>query len=166
LVPVAFGMIFSLAGSVGPIIGQNFGAKQFDRVTQTLVDGLKFSAVYCVITSALLFIFRHQIADVFLASGRTKELVMFFCTWIGLSWAFTGAQFVANASFNNLGKAALSTWANWAKATVGTVPFAMIGGHYWGPEGIMAGIAVGSVIFGIASVVWAFRLVHSLNRAN
>jgi putative MATE family efflux protein len=68
LVPVAFGMIFSLSGSVGPIIGQNFGAQKFDRVTQTLIDGLKFSAVYTLITSTILFIFRHDIADTFLAA--------------------------------------------------------------------------------------------------
>ncbi|MFO1034427.1 MAG: MATE family efflux transporter [Hyphomicrobiales bacterium] len=105
LVPVAFGVIFSLSGSVGPIIGQNFGAKQFGRVRQTLLDGLKFSAVYTVITAAILFLFRHQIADAFLASGRTRELVVFFCTWIAVSWAFTGGQFVAAAAFNNLGRA-------------------------------------------------------------
>ena len=28
LVPVAFGIIFALSGSVGPIIGQNFGARR------------------------------------------------------------------------------------------------------------------------------------------
>ncbi len=166
LVPVAFGMVFSLSGSVGPIIGQNFGARIMDRVTQTLVDGLKFSAIYTLITSALLFIFRHQIADVFLASGRTKELVVFFCTWIALSWAFAGGQFVSNAACNNLGKATHSTWFNWAKATIGTIPFAIVGGHYHGPEGIMAGIAVGSVIFGIASVWWAFRIVKNLSNVN
>ncbi len=166
LVPVAFGMIFSLSGSVGPIIGQNFGARKLERVTQTLIDGLKFSAVYTLITSAILFIFRHQIADVFQAAGRTKELVVFFCTWIALSWAFAGAQFVSNAACNNLGKATHSTWFNWAKATIGTIPFAIIGGTYYGPEGIMAGIAIGSVIFGIASVWWAFRIVKNLNTAN
>ncbi len=165
LVPVAFGMVFTLSGSVGPIIGQNFGAGKFDRVTQTLIDGLKFSAVYTLITSALLFVFRHQIADTFLASGRTKELVIFFCTWVALSWAFAGAQFVSNAACNNLGKASHSTAFNWAKATFGTIPFAMVGGHYWGAEGIMGAIALGSVIFGIASVWWAFRIVNSLNRA-
>jgi putative MATE family efflux protein len=164
LVPVAFGMIFSLSGSVGPIIGQNFGARKFERVTQTLVDGLKFSAIYTLITSALLFLFRHQIADIFLASGRTKELVVFFCTFIGISWAFAGAQFVANAAFNNLGRASYSTYVNWAKATIGTVPFAIVGGQMAGPEGIMAGIAVGSVIFGVASVWWAFRIVNTLSR--
>ena len=166
LVPVAFGMIFSLSGAVGPIIGQNFGARKFDRVTQTLVDGLKFSAVYTLITSAILFIFRHQIADAFLASGRTKELVVFFCTFVAISWAFAGAQFVGNAAFNNLGKAALSSWFNWGKATLGTIPFAIVGGHFYGPEGIMAGIAMGSVIFGIASVLWAFRIVRNISQTN
>lgn len=165
LVPVAFGMVFSLSGSVGPIIGQNFGARKFERVTQTLIDGLKFSAVYTLITSAILFLFRNQIADTFLASGRTKELVVFFCTWVALSWAFAGAQFVSNAACNNLGKASHSTLFNWAKATIGTIPFAIVGGHYWGAEGIMGGIALGSVIFGIASVWWAFRIVKSLNKA-
>jgi putative MATE family efflux protein len=164
LVPVAFGIIFALSGSVGPIIGQNFGARKFERVTQTLIDGLKFSAIYTLITSALLFIFSHQISDIFLASGRTKELVIFFCTFIGISWAFAGAQFVANAAFNNLGRASYSTYVNWAKATLGTIPFAIIGGQMAGPEGIMAGIAVGSVIFGIASVWWAFRIVNNLSR--
>jgi putative MATE family efflux protein len=165
LVPVAFGMVFSLSGSVGPIIGQNFGAGQYHRVTQTLIDGLKFSAIYTLITSAILFIFRHEIADTFMASGRTKELVIFFCTWVALSWAFAGAQFVSNAACNNLGKASHSTWFNWGKATLGTIPFAMVGGHYWGAEGIMGGIALGSVIFGIASVWWAFRIVKNLEAA-
>jgi putative MATE family efflux protein len=162
LVPVAFGVIFSLSGAVGPIVGQNYGAKNFERVSQTLVDGMKFSLCYTLIVSILLFIFRHQIADIFLAAGRTKELILFFCTWIAISWAFAGAQFVAAAAFNNLGRASLSTWFNWAKATLGTIPFAMVGAKIAGPEGIMAAVAVGSVIFGIASVVWAFRIVNHL----
>jgi putative MATE family efflux protein len=163
IVPVAFGIIFALSGSVGPIIGQNFGAKNFDRVRQTLYDGLKFSAVYTLITSLLLFLFRHRLADVFLASGRTQELVVFFCTFVAVSWAFAGGQFVANAAFNNLGRPKLSTYVNWAKATIGTIPFAIVGGRLAGPEGIISGIAVGSVIFGVASVVMAFKIVEKLD---
>ena len=162
IVPVAFGMIFSLSGSVGPIIGQNYGARDFGRVRQALYDGMRFSAVYTLITSALLYVFRHPLADVFLAAGRTKELIIFFCTFIAISWAFAGAQFVANAAFNNLGRPALSTAVNWGKATLGTIPFAMVGGWHNGAEGIMAGIAIGSVIFGIASVVLAYKIVSGL----
>lgn len=159
LIPVAFGIIFSLSGSVGPIIGQNFGAKQYGRVAQTLKDGLVFSAIYTVITSLLLFLFRHEIADAFRAAGRTIDIVVFFCTFIAISWAFAGAQFVAAAAFNNLGRAGLSTWFNWGKATIGTIPFALLGAHLGGPEGVLIGTAAGSVIFGVASAATAFRIV-------
>jgi putative MATE family efflux protein len=158
VVPVAFGIIFALSGSVGPIIGQNFGARKFDRVRQTLTDGLVFSGIYTAITSVLLFLFRHELADVFQAAGRTVDLVVFFCTFIAASWAFAGAQFVANAAFNNLGRPNLSTWFNWGKATVGTIPFALYGADIAGPEGVLAGTAIGSVLFGSISVVTAYRI--------
>jgi putative MATE family efflux protein len=163
LVPVAFGIVFSLSGSVGPIIGQNFGAGNFGRVRDTLRDGMIFSAIYTLITSLLLFIFRHQIADAFHASGRTTEIVVFFATFIAVSWAFAGAQFVANAAFNNLGRAPLSTWFNWGKATIGTIPFALYGASVWGPEGVLVGTAIGSVLFGIASAIAAYRVVDKLD---
>jgi putative MATE family efflux protein len=162
LVPVAFGIIFSLSGAVGPIIGQNFGAQKFDRVRQTLKDGMTFSAIYTLITSLLLFVFRHQLADMFHASGRTTEIVVFFCCFIAVSWAFAGAQFVANAAFNNLGRATMSTWYNWAKATLGTIPFAMAGAHFWEAEGVLIGTAIGSVVFGVISSLAAFRVVDHL----
>lgn len=159
VIPVAFGIIFSLSGSVGPIIGQNYGARLYDRVRRTLTDGLIFATVYTIITSALLFVFRHEIAELFRASGRTHELVLFFCSFIAASWAFAGAQFVASAAFNNLGHPNTSTVFNWAKATVGTIPFAIYGAEVAGPEGVMVGVAIGSIIFGVASVAWAYRIV-------
>ena len=158
VIPVAFGMIFTLSGSVGPIIGQNYGAGKFDRVKQTLNDGMMSSAVYTIITAILLFVFRHHIAEAFNASGRTVDLVVFFCTYIAISWAFVGALFVSNAAFNNLGRPGLSTWFNWGRATLGTIPFAMAGAWLAGPEGILVGTAIGSVIFGIASAIAAYKI--------
>ncbi len=159
IIPVAFGIIFALSGSVGPIIGQNYGARQYGRVRETLTNGLLFAAVYTLTTSLVLFLFRHEITAAFNATGGAAELIIFFCTFIGISWAFAGAQFVANAAFNNLGRPKLSTGFNWAKATLGTIPFATAGAHLAGPEGVLAGTALGSIIFGIASVWTAYRVV-------
>ncbi len=162
LVPVAFGVVFSLSGAVGPIIGQNFGAKNFYRVRGALGDGMKFAFAYTLVTSAILFLLRNNIASLFNATARTTELVVFFSTYIAISWAFIGMLFVANAAFNNLGKPVLSTWFNWGRATVGTIPFALVGAAYWGAEGVMAMTALGSVLFGIASAIMAFRFVDRL----
>jgi len=88
--------------------------------------------------------------------------VVFFCTFIAVSWSFAGSQFVANAAFNNLGRPNLSTWFNWGKATAGTIPFAMAGAALAGPEGVLAGTALGAAIFGIASVAAAFRIAREI----
>jgi len=166
LVPVAFGVIFSLSGSVGPIIGQNFGAKNFGRVRSTLSNGLLFAFFYTLVTSLILYLLRQPIVNAFHASGRTAELVIFFTTFIAISWAFAGAQFVASAAFNNLGRPGLSTWTNWAKATIGTIPFALIGAGAWGPEGVMVGTAIGAVVFGIISAWMAFDLAKKIELKN
>ena len=44
--PVAFGVIFALTGSVGPIIGQNYGAKLMHRVRRTLTNSFILSIGY------------------------------------------------------------------------------------------------------------------------
>ncbi|MFD1808450.1 MATE family efflux transporter [Gemmobacter lanyuensis] len=44
LTPVAFGMIFALSGAIGPIIGQNLGAKRMDRVRRGFWDALLLCA--------------------------------------------------------------------------------------------------------------------------
>ena len=151
VVPVAFGMIFSLSGAVGPIIGQNFGAKNFQRVKRALRDGLAFAILYAAATSLILFLLRHRLIAAFHIEGRAAELVDFFCTWIAISWALMGGLFVASAAFNNLGKPIYSTWTNWGRATLGTIPFAIAGGAMAGPEGVLVATAIGGGLFGLGA---------------
>ena len=167
VVPVAFGVVFSLSGAVGPIIGQNFGAKNFPRVKRALRDGLAFAVIYSTVTSLILFVLRNELIAAFHIEGRAAELVGFFCTWIAISWALMGGLFVASAAFNNLGKPVYATLTNWGRATLGTIPFA-IAGAAWagvarGPEGIMVGTAIGGAVFGLGTMLLAYRLVNQLS---
>lgn len=157
LVPVAFGMIFSLSGAVGPIVGQNFGAGNFARLRETLHKSLLFNGLYCGLVAAVLFVLRHDIPGWFKLRGDAVEIVVFFCTFVAISWGFAGLQYVAQAAFNNLGKASWSMLLNWGKATVGTIPFVLVGAHVWGAIGIVAGYGIGAVVFGLlatATVYW------------
>ena len=44
--PVAFAGVFALAGAIGPVLGQNWGAQRYDRMKQTLKDALVFTIFY------------------------------------------------------------------------------------------------------------------------
>ena len=98
------------------------------------------------------------------AEGDAAELLRFYCTWLCVSFIFNGILFIANAAFNNLGYPTTSTVMNIGKATIGTIPFVYFGGLWFGAIGVIAGQAMGAVIFGLLAWLWAQRILHPLGR--
>jgi putative MATE family efflux protein len=162
IIPVAFGVIFALSGAVGPILGQNYGARLYGRLTETMRDSMIVTLVYCLVVWALLALFAGQLADLFGARGDARELVVFFCLFAAGSFLFNGALFVANAAFNNLGFPGYATVFNWGRSTLGVIPFVWAGANLYGAKGIVAGWGLGAVVFGLASAIVCFRLVRRI----
>ncbi|MGQ0565550.1 MAG: MATE family efflux transporter [Gemmobacter sp.] len=156
LTPMVFATIFALSGAIGPIIGQNAGAGQWDRVARTLRDGLVFTAMVSVVVSVILFALRAPLANLFEARGVTRDIVYLFCGPLSLLFFFNGAIFVANAACNNLGRPFQATLVNWGRHTVGTVPLVMLGAVWMGASGVLLGQAAGGIVFA-AVAVWQAR---------
>jgi putative MATE family efflux protein len=165
LIPVAFGVVFALSGAVGPVIGQNFGAGQMDRVRRTLIDGVIFALGYVSLVWALLFVFQDGLVALYNAEGDMALMIRLFCTIIAASFIFNGLIFVTNAAFNNLGWPLMATAFNWSRQTIGVLPFITVGAAWGGLEGIAWGVTAGSVLFGVTAVATAFWLVARLTRA-
>ena len=161
LTPVAFGLIYSLSGAVGPILAQNLGAQRFDRVRQTLRASLGFMVVAVAAAWLLLAVLQGPLTRAFSLEGQAALLLQAFCSWLAAGFFFAGALFVANAAFNNLGRPLWSTGFNWARATLGTIPLAWWGAQY-GPVQVLAGQALGTAVFGALAMWVAFRLTARL----
>nr|ABY79058.1 MATE efflux family protein [endosymbiont of Ridgeia piscesae] len=159
LTPVAFGVLFALSGAVGPIIGQNAGARLPERVRQSFWGGLKFAAIVVVVMSALLFGLRGPIIALFRVDGITAEIVILFCGPLALAFYFNGVIFVSNAAYNNLGRTCYSTWVNWGRHTVGTIPFVILGGLWFGAKGVLIGQAFGGFVFAVLAVFLVRRVI-------
>ena len=162
LVPLTFGVIFSLSGAVGPIIGQNFGAAKMGRVRQAYVDAIVFNVIYVLVAWAVLFVAQDYIVKIYSATGEMETVVRLFCTVMASSFLFNGMLFVSNAAFNNLGKPVYATVFNWARQTIGVVPFVYFGAQWAGLNGIYWGVTAGAVVFGIVPVIAAFALIQRL----
>lgn len=159
LTPLSFGVIFAMSGAVGPIIGQNFGAGNDARVRGGFYAGLGFAAIVVLSVSLLLYLARAPIADLFSATGLTRDLVYLFCGPLALLFFFNGMLFTANAAFNNLGHPFYSTWVNWGRHTLGTIPLVMLGAAMFGAQGVLIGQALGGVIFGLIAFGLARRVM-------
>jgi Na+-driven multidrug efflux pump len=163
ITPVAFGVIFALSGAVGPIMAQNLGAGRTDRVRLTLRASLIFMVATVATAWVVLALTQNLLALAFSLHGVAATLLHLFCNWIAGTMIFAGGLFVANSAFNNLGRPGLATVLNWGRATLGTIPFVAFGARF-GPEGVLIGQALGSVLFGLAAVALAFRVTETLHK--
>ena len=161
---VGFAVIFALTGAIGPILGQNLGAKLYGRVSDTLTRCFAVTILYTMAVWLVLAFAWPAIAALFRASPETEAYLRFFCLYGVSAWLFIGMLFVANAAFNNLGFPLLSMLFNWGRATLGTVPCVTLGVHLGGVEGGMLGMAAGAALFGTGAVATAYRVVGRLAR--
>ena len=161
LMPLSFAVIFALSGAVGPILGQNFGASRHDRVRTGFNAALIFAGTVIFVIAGTLFVLRGPIADLFAATGLTRDLVFLFCGPLALLFFFNGVLFVANAAFNNLGHPFYSTWMNWGRNTIAMIPLVWIGAQLFGAPGVLIGQALAGVVFGSVAWVLALRVIAS-----
>jgi len=162
LTPVAFGAIYALSGAVGPIIGQNYGARAPQRMRDVFTFSLLTMAAFTGIAWLCLGVLANEIAALFNARGEARDLIVFFCRWLSPLFVFMGALFVSNAAFNTLGRPHFSTMLNWGRATLGTVPFVILGGKFFGALGVLAGNMMGGVAFGIIAIFSAYKLIEAI----
>lgn len=162
VVPLAFGGLFALSGSVGPILAQNIGAHRHDRVRRTITESMLLTIAYIAVMWGALFLLQDQLIRLFNLTGDGVVIVRFFCDYSAGTFVFLGALFIANSAFNNLGFAVLSTTFNWGRATLGTIPFAYFGARYGGPVGVSLGVAMGMLIFGLAALIACYRVIARL----
>jgi len=156
MMPLAFCVIFALSGAVGPIMGQNFGAEQYGRVRETLRKAVVFTALYTLVMWGILFLSNGFIADQFQLAKEGRAVVFWFCALASPLLFFNGILFVANAAFNNLDRPLWSTQLNWARNTIGIVPFIWLGGAMAGAPGIIIGQGIGGIAFA-ALGFWFFQ---------
>ncbi len=162
---LAFGGIFALSGAIGGIIGQNYGARRPDRVAEAFVAALKFCAIYTLVTWMLMALLSGQIGAAFHLGAEGTAIVRTFTHWAAGAFIMTGALFVANATFNNLGRPLISTGAKWFRDGILMLPLSLAFSAALGGEGIVWANAAANVIAGGLAAWLAWRYVQGMVRA-
>ncbi len=165
LQPLAFAGLFALSASIGPIAGQNFGAKKYDRVLETLYSCIKFIAIYSAVACVTMFLLVDVLVWAFRAKAEAEQLIRWFCYGLSSMFFFAGITFCTNALFNNLRLAHWATVFNFAKATIFTMPFVYWGAKWGGPVGIMLGLYIGAALVAVAGLAMAHYKISRLGKS-
>lgn len=93
-----------LAAALTAFIGQNFGAKKYDRVDKGAKIGIMLAVLWGIVTTSLLFFLNNQIFSLFTADPETAQIGATYLRILSYSQMFMCIEIIVTGIFNGLAR--------------------------------------------------------------
>ncbi len=150
--------LLALSGSIGAIVGQNWGARQYGRARDAALYAGGFCCIWGLGIALLLFSTGGWFAQIFTddpAVAREFDLYLNIAAW---GYAGFGLLIVGNGILNAVDKAALALVQSIARVFLVMLPFAWVFLQDWG-SGAVYGAELAANVFGGVTALLLVRLV-------
>ena len=154
-------VVLALSMTLPPFVSQNYGAQNYQRVTEAYKTTLKFVMVWQFAIYIVLLLCSGLISQTFGAEKEVQRIIELFIYIMPLSYGFQGVIILSNSSFNALHKPMNALLLSVIRLFVFFVPFAYLGSHLAGLKGLFIGAAIGNLVTAIVAYNW---FCASLNR--
>ena len=146
--------LIALSSIMIPFVGQNFGAKNFERIKNAYHFSIRFAIIWGVSSWIILALLSTIIAWTFSKDIIVQELIKEFFWLVPLGFAFQGIAQLISSSCNALDKPLHSTSINFMRLFAFLIPSTYIGSIIFGSTGFFIGIAIGNLATGIVAWYW------------
>ena len=153
-------ILWCASASVEPLVGQNWGARRFDRVDSALRLANGFCIVWGALTCAVLVAFGGRLAGLIDANPVVVEVAEAFFLVVPASMGLMGVMQVASSCFNARGRPMPAFVISLGRAFALHVPLAILGNLLWGYHGIFLATAATNVLMGASAWAWNRRSVR------
>ena len=157
--------LFALSSSIGPFVGQNWGANRLDRVRGGMNVAYGVCLGWGLLAAVTLFWFGERFATWINDDAGVIAVAVLYLALVPWSHGLWGVLMMVSASFNGLGKPVPSTVLSFARMFVLNVPLALLFNHAWGFQGIFAATAAANCLMGVAAYLW-FRQTYFPSRTS
>ncbi|MGF1522444.1 MAG: MATE family efflux transporter [Leptolyngbyaceae cyanobacterium] len=149
--------VMALSASMGPFVGQNWGAHQFGRVRLALRQSFLFCIGSGVAIALILGFSARALAALFNQDPEVIAIAAQYLWIVPISYGTAGIIQVANSAFNAMGKPIPSIVMTIARMFVLYIPLAYIGSRVAGPTGIFVAALVSNLAVGVGAYWWTRR---------
>ena len=161
---IAHMILWSCSSSAEPFIGQNWGARLYDRVRRALFLCHSFCLVWGVVTFAFMVTFGGLLVSMIDDNPQVVATAEVFFLCIPLSIGFMGMMQVANSSFNARGLPRPALIISLLRGLIVGIPLTILGDLLWGYTGIFIATAVTNVALGVLAWWWNRNSVEAQSR--
>ncbi|NEQ60421.1 MAG: MATE family efflux transporter, partial [Moorea sp. SIO4A1] len=147
-------VLIAISASIGPFVGQNWGAKKYLRVHQALRLSFLFCLFWGVLVTVILAATAPWLASLFNSNPEVITITATYLVIVPISYAGAGVILVASSTFNALGKPLPSVVMMVTRMVVLYIPLAYLGSQLFGVNGIFAAACISNVAVGLGAYIW------------
>ncbi|MEM7063463.1 MAG: MATE family efflux transporter [Cyanobacteria bacterium P01_B01_bin.77] len=156
IVPIA------ISASIGPFVGQNWGAQKYGRIKQALRLSVSFCLGWGAIVGILLGMLSFQIITWFDSNPDVISSASVYLTLVPISYGALSIVLTVGSASNALGKPFPAMAMSLCRLLLLYVPLAYLGSQLFGIIGIFSAACVSNAIVGLGAWLWQSRWMSAL----
>lgn len=156
--------VFGLAQGVMPIIGFNYGAKDFHRTKEALMLGIYYATGICAFGFLLLYFFANFVIKLF---GSDQELQLegpLVLRIIMVGIPFVGLQVISTGLFQSIGKAGIALVLSTSRQVLFLIPLVLILPLFMGLVGVWLAFPISDFLAALVTWLFTIRELGIMNR--
>ncbi|MHC6180040.1 MATE family efflux transporter [Clostridium sp. JNZ X4-2] len=156
--------ILGVSQGAQPIIGFNYGARQFNRVKEALRKAAIVGTVIAVVSTAVVHLWPTQIANMFISNDiKLTRLTAHALSVFFLMFPVAGFQIVCSQYFQAVNKPIQSTILGLSRQLFLLIPLLLILPHFWGIEGVWRTPPIADILSALITAGFVFLEMKHIN---
>lgn len=157
LEPIALIPFYALSAVSSPFFGQNFGAREFDRLLEARRVIMRFSLGFGLLLAIIMSLLAGPLAALFTDSESIRAVAVDYIRIVSWSWGAYGIVMSVNASFNGSGRPLPGVVISSMRVVFVFLPLAFAGRWLFGLQGLFAASTLANLAVGLMAYVWLKR---------
>lgn len=133
---LAIVVFMALSSTMNPFIGQNYGARSYERVDDALRIAYKFCIYWGACAALALYLIAPVLAPLFADESEVVAAIVLYLSIVPIAYGLLGVALVSGATYNGLGLPFASMLISASRLILLLVPLAYIGREMAGLQGI------------------------------
>lgn len=154
-------ILMSLSSSIGPFVGQNWGARKVDRIYLALSKSDWFCLFWGVFCFVLLAPFGEFWISLINEDAELVSSAAWYLLLVPITYSLLGIGMTSSSVFVALGKPLPGLVLSVMRMIIVYIPLAMLFNFYWGYIGVFVATGIANCVMGVLSYVWCRRTIRT-----
>ena len=165
IVTLGTNVVFGYMKGLQPLAGFNYGAKNYERVREAIKASIKWTNVFCVLWTVIVYIFAPSILSIFGTDENVLNIAMPALRAALIMFITFGFQFTYSTLYLSTGKALGGVFLNSLRQGIVFIPIILLLPKFMGLNGVICAQTISDLITTIITIPFAISIHKKLRLA-